>query len=302
MIWQEPRWSGQVMPEPLFCPDFIGIGAQKCATTWIADVLSGHPGIFVPDCKELDFFSCHYLRGHIWYSRYFETAGECLTGEISPSYLTDPLAPARIHKAAPGTRLILALRDPVERAFSSHLHEVRKGCIDGRATRFEVALEHNPMYIEQSRYARHLRRWLAVFPAESIHIVVQEEIPADPVAEATRLFKFLGVDPLARPDALFERRHENIAYRSTVARLAFRTIGRTGRKLGLGRVIAGLKQAPGLSRLYRSQRIDMREAVAPMEDATRRRLVAELAADMLDLQQLMERSALPWPSWRAIAR
>ncbi|MEZ5824009.1 MAG: sulfotransferase domain-containing protein [Geminicoccaceae bacterium] len=290
------------MPEQLFCPDFIGIGAQKCATTWIADMLGEHPGAFVPPEKELDFFSSRYDRGHGWYRACFEENGAGIRGEVSPSYLTDPSAPARIRSASSTVRLLLALRDPVERAYSAHLHELRKGHIGGDLVAFERALALNPMYVDQSRYAFHLTRWLEHFDRDRIHIVLQEEIRVDPLREATRLFKFLGLDPDARPQALYERRHESVAYRSGGARALFRTTGRYARKLGFGKWVAQAKDAPLIGRFYHSQRMDMRQSAPPMSDAVRARLVEELASDMRELQALTGRSEFPWPSWRESAR
>ena len=293
------------MPEPLFCPDFIGIGAQKCATTWIADVLGDHPEVFVPPEKELDFFSSRYDRGHGWYRACFSAGhakGATVAGEISPSYLTDPLAPVRICRASPSTRLILALRDPVERAYSAHLHEVRKGHVGGDLATFERAVEQNPMYVEQSRYGFHLRRWLEHFPRDQIHLVLQEEVRNDPQGEAVRLFGFLGIDPGARPEALFERRHESVTYRSSLVRSVFRTTGRKARELGLASWVARAKRAPLIGGFYHSQRIDMRHSVPPMREEDRARLIAELEEDMRELQALAGRSSFPWPSLRAITR
>ena len=281
-------------------PTFIGIGAQKCATTWIADVLGGHPDIFVPERKELDFFSHHYNRGFAWYRRFFEEAGEAIMGEVSPSYFTDLAAAERIRAAFPEMRLVLALRDPVERAFSNHLHELRKGHRTGSDQSFEAGLADNPMYVEQSRFGRHLERWLGHFPRDQLLVLIQEEITLDPVAAAERLYRFVGADPAARPHAIDERRHENVAYRSSVGRLLFRDFGRAARRIGLGGMVRRVKSLPGVAGAYRASRRDLRAEVRPIREATRAALVDELGEDMRLLGRLLERSDLPWPSWRSL--
>ena len=55
-------------------PTFLGIGAQKCASSWIRNVLHDHPEVFVSHPREVDFFSYHYNRGYTWYERHFEAA------------------------------------------------------------------------------------------------------------------------------------------------------------------------------------------------------------------------------------
>lgn len=163
-------------------PTFIGLGAQKCASSWIHRVLGDHPEIFASEPKELDFFSHHYNRGYSWYEHCFEPgAGARARGEISPSYFCDPLAPTRVRDYDPALKLVLALRDPVSRAFSNHLHEIRKGFYHCPDLRFESGLARNPMYVFQSRYGSHLEAWTRAFPLSRILILVQEEIHTDPL-------------------------------------------------------------------------------------------------------------------------
>lgn len=192
-------------------PTFLGIGAQKCASTWMHKILDDHPEIFVSDPKELDFFSYRYDRGYTWYEHHFSKAGTARAiGEVSPSYFCDPSAPDRVAEYDPAIKIVLTLRDPVERAFSNHLHEIRKGHFTGQDLRFEAGLASNPMYLFQSRYGTHLANWLRVFPKDRLLLLVQEEILADPVAEARRLHSFLGVAPGHRSSLLFRRSHEKI--------------------------------------------------------------------------------------------
>src|SRR5687767_9096163 len=138
-------------------PTFIGLGGQKCASTWLHVVFRDHADAYVSTPKELDFFSSFYDRGFQWYEAHFAAAeGRRAIGEISPSYLPDHDAPARAHAYNANLRIIVALRDPVERAYSNHLHDIRLGHYSGRDLSFETGLANNPMYLEQSRYALHL--------------------------------------------------------------------------------------------------------------------------------------------------
>ena len=177
---------------PEMKPTFIGLGGQKCASSWLYTVFNDHPDAFVSTPKELNYFSAVYDRGHQWYESHFTAgAGRAAVGEISPSYLPDRDAPARAHAYNPDFRILVALRDPVERAYSNHLHNIRLGYYQGADLSFEAGLANNPMYVEQSRYAKHLRAWLEHFPPEQMLIVLQEEIAADPQAQARRVYEFL---------------------------------------------------------------------------------------------------------------
>ena len=281
-------------------PAFLGIGAQKCATTWIAHALGDHPDLYVPPAKELDFWSHYFHYGFSWYLHTFAEATATRFGEVSPSYLVSGDAPARIAKHAPETKLILALRDPVERAYSNHLHQIRKGDYKEADTSFDAGLNDNPMYLGQSRYGEHLARWRDYFPAEQILVLFQEEIGADAAAEATRLYRFLGVNPEFQSDGVRERQHENITYRNAALGRGLRMVSRQARQAGMGNVIRALKNAPGIGALYQANRRDLRLEITKPSGQTKQRLSDELADDMALLCDLLGRDHLPWPTWHRV--
>jgi Sulfotransferase domain len=282
------------------CPGFVGIGAQKCATTWIHTNLAPHPNLFVPTSKELDFFSYNYLRGFAWYRHHFAAAAGKVSGEISPSYLVTPEAAERVHAYDPRTLILVTLRDPVERAFSNHVHEVRKGLYPLADTSFETGLAQNPMYLEQSRYGRHLERWFALFDRQQILVLFQEEIAAAPERHLRSIYRFVGVNDDWLPPGLRERSHENVGYRNAAVRDAFRFVGRTGRRLGLHQLVIAAKRSALVGSLYRMNRRDFRNEIGAMRQDTRQRLIEGFADDMRRLARLLGREELPWPSWRAL--
>ena len=119
-------------------PDFLIIGTQRGGTTSLYDYLSEHPCIAGAVKKEIEFFDLNYHRGIGWYRAHFPSVLERLyarrargrklvTGEATPYYLFHPHAPRRMQEAAPESRLIILLRNPVERAYSHYWHEVRHG-------------------------------------------------------------------------------------------------------------------------------------------------------------------------------
>ena len=100
-------------------PDFLGVGVQKGGTTTLQKLLEQHPGAFLPAAKELHYFSLHYARGESWYRQQFAAASPGQrNGEITPYYLFHPEASKRIQSLLPQVRLVVLLRDPVQRTLS----------------------------------------------------------------------------------------------------------------------------------------------------------------------------------------
>lgn len=279
-------------------PTFIGLGGQKCASSWLYLVFKDHPDAFVSSPKELNFFASYFDRGSQWYESHFDN-GESRTavGEISPSYLSDWDAPARAHSYNPAFRILVALRDPVERAYSNHLHDIRLGYYHDSDLSFEAGLANNPMYLEQSRYAHHLGRWLDFFPANQMLILLQEEIQADPTLQAQRLYKFLGIDEAHVSDSVDRRANQSYLPRSRSREAFVRSVGALTRKLGFGWVDRLMRRTGAISALHGSNRLDIRSIVPPMHHATAAMLYASFAEDTLRLADIMGRKALPWRTW-----
>jgi hypothetical protein len=144
-------------------PDFLIVGAQRCGTTSLFKTLAQHPSVARPFLRKgVHYFDTSYDRGPGWYRGHFpihassrarRRGRRVLTGESSPYYLFHPWAAQRIARDLPGVRLLVLLRDPVERAYSAHAHETAKGF---ESLPFEEALEAEPR-----RLAGELDRMLA---------------------------------------------------------------------------------------------------------------------------------------------
>jgi hypothetical protein len=207
-------------------PDFVIIGAQKAGTTSLFSYLGAHPHVLRSMRKEVHFFDLNYHRGERWYRAMFPTrsalaahgsaGGRALTGEASPYYLFHPLASERAAGLVPGARLIVVLRDPVERAWSHYRHEVRAGretldfaaALDAEEERLAAAeqavLSGGPAalceahrtqsYVSRGMYATQLRRWLSHFPRESLLVIDADELFGAPDRAWARTVDFLGLD------------------------------------------------------------------------------------------------------------
>ena len=177
-------------------PDLIGLGARRCGTSWLHRCLNEHPRI--GKTKDgLHFFSDHFDRGPEWYlDQLAPYADSPVVLDLSVSYSyphqCDQVA-ARIAAAAPDVKLFIAVRDPVERAFSDYRRSISRLEID-KTLSFEEALERHPVFIERGLYARIIDAYLAHFPPDRLLVLFFEDLERDPAAYMRPLFEFMGVE------------------------------------------------------------------------------------------------------------
>lgn len=200
------------MPHPSEPPGFLIIGAQKCGTTWLHRHLARHPDLWLPPEKELEFFS--YTRhlddpGLAAYRAQFQAAPGCLSGEATASYFWtasaspwcrqpagfQPDIPAVVRRSlGPDLRLVVLLRDPLERALSAWAHYVAHGELDPGLP-FEQAIHYGGV-VDMGFYGRHFAAWRKHFGAERFLVLELEgDVVARPEATLKRTFRFLGCTP-----------------------------------------------------------------------------------------------------------
>ena len=212
-------------------PDFLIIGTKRGGTTSLWNYLIRHP--LVPrlfpawNTKTSHYFEEHWGRGEAWYRSHFPTSahraalerrhgGPTRVGEAAPLYMFHPLVPDRVHALMPAARMIVLLRDPVERAYS-HWKERRT---EGREPLgFAEALQQeaertagererliaDPGYFSEpydwytyrarGRYLEHLEPWLDRFDRGQLLILASEELYRQPAATYGRVLDFLGLPP-----------------------------------------------------------------------------------------------------------
>jgi Sulfotransferase domain len=210
-------------------PDFLLVGAQRSGTTSLHRALAQHPGVVTPLFhKGVHYFDMDYDRGFSWYRGHFPVAalarrrvgrgsGEPRTFESSGYYMHHPLAPRRIAADLPGVRLLVVLRDPVERAYSAHRHEFLRGFETEES--FERALELEPQrlagevdrmltdpsyrsfshrhhsYLDRSQYVSQIRTLFDLFGRDRVHVLDSEAFFARPREEFDQVLDFLGLAP-----------------------------------------------------------------------------------------------------------
>lgn len=189
--------------------DLVVIGVQKAGTTALFDYLQDHPAFSLSKVKEVHFFDDESID---WsapdygaYHRNFDPAAEGLKAEATPIYIYWPNSLERLRAYNPRARLVVMLRDPVERAWSHWRMETSRGaetqpfswCIrEGRARLFESEPwgHHREFsYVERGFYGEQVERLFSMFPREQVLVLTADELRADPNGVLERLSSFAGV-------------------------------------------------------------------------------------------------------------
>lgn len=199
-------------PEKKAAPDFIIAGASKSGTSSIYYYLSHHPQVLLPHKKEIDFFWQNYQRGIEWYLAHFPSItdqDDFLTGEATPNYLRFPQVATRIKATCPQTKIIILLRNPVDRAISWHHHKLNTGltkvdlasAIASEISRLATITEaeitntgfHEPDNILSSLYLYKLKPWIELLGREQFLILKSEDFYLNSMSQMETVFQFLGL-------------------------------------------------------------------------------------------------------------
>ena len=186
-------------------PDFVGIGAQKAGTSWWSALIGEHPDVHRANGqpKELHFFDEHWERPFTEadgerYARYFPRPPGGSSGEWTPGYMIDFWTPELLRRAAPKARILILLRDPLERFRSGMAHT---DDMDRRS----LGRQDAGGAFGRGLYAQQMRRVFAAFPREQVLILQYERCRMDPEGELARTFRFLGLREVSLDPSRFQR-------------------------------------------------------------------------------------------------
>jgi len=202
-------------------PTFLCIGVQKTGTSWLYQMVTQHPEVCVSNPKELHYFNRtpNYTKGFDWYLSHFtcDTQTRAI-GEFTPDYfwgleehspcMTDeekPNVAERIAKALPDIKIIIILRNPVNRAVSSYYHQIGAGRLSSNINLSDV---HDFCgIISMGYYADHLERWYNYYSPDKFHIsIYEEDFAAENKLDTLRsIFSHIGVDTNFMPNGMEDR-------------------------------------------------------------------------------------------------
>lgn len=222
--------SGRLDARHRSLPNFLVVGAQRSGTTSLFLYLLEHPLVFGPRrAKGVHYFDTGFDRSIEWYRAHFprratlarlaaETGATPAVGEGAPYYLFHPTIPERIAALIPDCRILIVLREPLDRAVSHHAHEVRRGfealplteAFEAEGDRLageEERLIADPTYVSRAhihhayigrgRYAGQVERYLDRFGPDRVLVLDSAALKRDPAAVVQEATDFLGLDPIA---------------------------------------------------------------------------------------------------------
>jgi hypothetical protein len=207
-------------------PNFVVIGAPKCGTTSLYYYLRQHPDVYLPERKELHYFSYEHMRqlvggpgdAHIvsmicqtlddYKSFYSDVHGEHAIGDISPSYFYFSDVSERIKDELDSPKIVILVRDPIHKAFSQYMHLIRDNretleffdALNAEGRRIAEGWAALWRYAESSVYTTRIQKYLDVFGSDRVRIIRFEDLTTSCYTTLEDLFRFIGVDPTFRPD------------------------------------------------------------------------------------------------------
>src|SRR6056297_3627604 len=191
--------------------NFIGIGVQKAATTFIFKKLAEHPEVCGSSKKEIHFFDkeYNYSKGIKFYHSFFQHCSDSkIKGEFTPRYIYHPKTASRIKKHFPNVKLIVCLRNPIERARSHYFYSLQqKGRLFYLYNSFGEAIRKDKILIERGFYYKQLKRYFDLFPKENILVLFFEDLKSNPKNFIQKIYSFLDVDDNFVPSNIKEKKH-----------------------------------------------------------------------------------------------
>jgi hypothetical protein len=294
--------DARLIDPELPAPNFFIVGAAKAGTTSMYAYLSRHPEVFMSTLKQPHYFSSFevkqqfdnfmpvFRQARAYQELFFGSESYKAVGEASPSYLCDANAATRIKSAIPHAKIIISLRNPVQRAYSHYLMEFHEG---NETLPFREALKVDEnrnekgwgisfQYVELGLYADQVERYLKVFDPANVLVVIFEDFVRDTEAVMQQIASFLDIDPNQYPEDCFQRVHNPFeASRNKFARMILRS-----RPIR----VTSKRMVPQKLRTAVRDRLLFKETQKPrLDDDIRQRLAQHFVPDLERLEQILDR-------------
>lgn len=271
-------------------PNFLFIGPDKSGSSWLFDALEVVDDVYVAPAKDLYFFDRFYWLGWGWYESHFRVNGDAAAvGEICHDYLFSPIAAKRIANDLPDVKLIVSLREPVERAFSHYLYLKRSGLVKGD---FLSTVEAVPEVLEKSCYGKHLECYFSLFDRAQVLVCWFDVLQKNPIQYLNNILEFIGAKPVDFDPVGAVVRPASVARWPTVARLA-KGGAAVARQLGMANMVAKFKHNDFVDKsMYRRFAEEDRPVITPKEREAVGRL---MEGDIRLLEKLLHVELPDWP-------
>lgn len=204
-------------------PTYIIAGAMRSGTTALNSYLRQHPEIGVSSDKETHFFDRNFDKGLDWYRSLFPEEGRFrAVGEATPNYMFSVTALDRLQETLPDVKLVLILRNPIDRAYSHYWHDRVRNKVSmdfDEIVQVEIADQGSDFdYLARGMYGKQVDEILKRFPRDSVLIQIFEDMAANPRDVYSTVCRFIGVDDSFDPEGLGNPVNKYIEFRSLTAR------------------------------------------------------------------------------------
>jgi len=286
-------------------PNFFIVGAPKAGTSSLYAYLNDIPGIYMSKIKEPKYFSrksflknkkAEIIRDEKEYLHLFrKVKDEKIIGEASPDYLSNPEVPNLIHQIVPHARILISLRDPVERLISDYFMFQRLGVMKlsfhelfmkklGSDKEARIA----NIRIQRGVYSENVKRYFDIFGREQVKVIIFEEFIKDAKGTVEEILRFLGLNQ--KLDNFEAEVHNPFAVaRGSVSQFIFRD----SRIKGIAEKIL----SPEQRKILREKLLIKKQPKPKINQEDKKILAKFYYDDVQKLKQLLERE-LPWPNFK----
>ncbi len=276
-------------------PQIIVLGAHKCGTSWLFNCLYEHEEIFIKD--KIDYFYVDSKKelGLPWYQNHFNQhkTSEKVKIDLSTVYFFSEKTAEDIYKHNPNTKLIVLLRNPIERAYSHFLQEIKMGQFS-KETSFEAALKLNPNLLKWGNYKKHLETFFKWFPKDQIHVILHDDIKNNPLQVINNVYAFANVNPHFIPNSLTKTINPSRIPKNTFLDLLKRKLSNNLRKNMVGEKIWWKLKHSWLVKKYYAFNSTKSHNFKGINKTTREKLFLYFKEDILYIQQYLQRNDINW--------
>lgn len=288
--------------------DFVGIGVPKSGTSWIYQCLQEHPEACCSIPKELHFFNKNHgfhkpnakwryrHKGWEWYKKHFKHCKQGqIIGEVDPLYIYEKQSLELIKENFPNIKVIISLRNPIERAFSFYFHLKSKKKYRGLFSSFEEALKKEPEFKEWGLYSRYVKNCYEIFPEQNILVLIYDNLKKDPLNFIQKIYGFLGIQKNFVPPCLDYKVNVGVVRMSPLSKVIQKAHNFL-KRFRLGRNLWKFLKKIGFRKKYLDKLIIRVKSPPTMKKDTRAKLENFYKKDVEKTEELVGKSLRCWKS------
>ena len=242
-------------------PNFLYVGAPKCGSTWLFEALSQHPEVNLYKGKYIHFFKDFYHYGFGWYeSKFSVKSGAKVVGDFATDYMFYDYVVERIAKKYPEMKLIVSLRNPIERDWSAYRFLQSTGEIEDSVS-LNTAIRNSSDFLSLcSAYGTGVENLYKYFNKKQVLILFYEELKSDPIRYFNKVQAFLEIDMNFEPENMHKSAYKTRSSRLKLLNKVLKYFAWKLRTMGYGTLVMKLKRSKILKAIiFKEKKQKMRD-------------------------------------------